>query len=266
MPSPSDATRRFSDRVEHYVRARPGYPETILAFLETTTGLRLVEGTIVVDVGSGTGLSSELFLRGGATVVGVEPNADMRRAAESLLAAYPHFRSIDGRAEETTLVAAGADLIVAGQAFHWFDHGAARREFARITRPPHWVALMWNTRRVTNTPLGEAYEGLVAEFGTDYHRVRHENIDPAELRNFFVAGTYRTARFDNPQTLGLDGFHSRLLSSSYLPGDGHPQRTAMLDAATRLFERHQQDGRVVVEYDTELHVGCVSADAGDSKQ
>lgn len=265
MTTPSDVTRRFSDRVEHYVRARPGYPASVVAFLEAVTGLNFTAETVVVDVGSGTGLSSELFLRRGASVVGVEPNADMRRAAESLLAVYPHFRSVDGRAEATSHADAAADLVVAGQAFHWFDRAAARREFARITRVPHWVALMWNTRRVTGSVLGEAYEQLVAEFGTDYQRVRHENIDPAELRNFFVAETYRSARFENPQTLGLDGFHSRLLSSSYLPGDGHPQRAAMLDAATQLFERYQQGGRVVVEYDLELHVGCVSADPGSSQ-
>jgi SAM-dependent methyltransferase len=254
MPAP-DATARFSDRVEYYIRSRPGYPEGVVDFLTETTNLR--SGAAIADVGSGTGLSSELFLRRGYTVYGVEPNAAMRTAAERLLAAYPNFRSVAATAEATTLAATSVDLIIAGQAFHWFDRAAARCEFARIARSPSWTALLWNTRRVDDTPFGQAYEALVREFSTDYTSVRHENIAADELQAFFDPGTYRLQKFENVQLLDLAGFQARLLSSSYLPGDGHPRRADMLAAAERLFIDHRQGGRIRLEYDSEVHLGCV---------
>ena len=148
---PSDSNTRFSDRVADYVRTRPGYPTAVLDILGTETGLN--PATVVADVGAGTGLSAELFLRNGNTVFGVEPNREMREAAESLLAGYANFHSVAGSAESTTLPDASVDLIVAGQAFHWFDVPRARAEFRRILRPDGVVVLMWNTRRLDTTPF-----------------------------------------------------------------------------------------------------------------
>src|SRR5215211_3769159 len=116
MPDP---TTRFSHRVADYVRTRPGYPTAVLDLLRTETGL--TPAAVVADIGSGTGLSAEMFLKNGNAVIGVEPNADMRAAAESLLAGYPNFCSVTGTAENTALPDASVDLVVAGQAFHWFD-------------------------------------------------------------------------------------------------------------------------------------------------
>lgn len=255
--SGSDPTRRFSDRVGYYVRSRPGYPTVLVDRLEQATGLAVGPDCTIADVGSGTGLSSGMFLARGATVFAVEPNAEMRRAAESAWGGDPNFRSLDGRSEATTLPPTSVDLVVAGQAFHWFDRPATRREFANIARPPGWVALFWNTRRAHGSAFSQGYERLIAEFGTDYRSVRHENIDAAELAEFYGNGNFTTMKFDNRQTVDADGFRARLLSSSYLPGDGHPRREAMLAAADRLFTDHQSSGHVEIEYDTELYVGTL---------
>ncbi len=130
----SDSTARFSSRVADYVRYRPGYPRALVRLLEEECGL--APESVVADVGSGTGILSELFLHNGNRVYGVEPNREMREAGERLLAAYENFVSVDGRAEATTLEDACADFVTAGQAFHWFDPAGARREFQRILRPP----------------------------------------------------------------------------------------------------------------------------------
>src|SRR5215211_4749692 len=115
----TDPTGRFSTRVADYVRYRPGYPPAVLRLLEEECGLS--PGSVVADVGSGTGLLSELFLRAGARVYGVEPNREMREAGARLLATYADFVSVDGRAEATTLGDRSVDFVTAGQAFHWFD-------------------------------------------------------------------------------------------------------------------------------------------------
>lgn len=255
---PVSSTARFSDRVDDYVRSRPGYPDAVVAALAAEAGLR--PGATVVDAGSGTGISAELFLRHGYRVYGVEPNAAMRAAAERRLGGEPGFQSVAGTAEATTLPAGVADLVVAAQAFHWFDAAAARAEFARILRPGGRVALLWNTRLVDASPFLRAYEQLLLEFGTDYRQVDHRNVTPERLRAFF-GGEYRAHAFPNCQALDWEGLRARLLSSSYVPNRDHPRHAAMLAALEQIFRDHQQDGRVWIEYRTELFFGRLAAGA-----
>src|SRR2546422_6524206 len=94
--------------------------------LATRCGLS--PAAVVADIGSGTGILTELLLASGAQVIAVEPNDAMRAAAEARLSAQARFRSVNGTAEATTLPSASIDLLVAGQAFHWFDVDQARSE------------------------------------------------------------------------------------------------------------------------------------------
>jgi len=255
-----DSTERFSDRVDNYVRYRPGYPAGVLDVLCQETGL--TPASVIADVGSGTGISAALFLRNGNTVYGVEPNAEMRHAAESLLASDPEtfarFRSVDGTAEATTLPARSVDYVVAGQAFHWFDAERARAEFARILRPGGWLVLMWNSRRQDSTPFLRAYESLLERFGTDYRQVRHTNIDPEALRPMFAGGDFTRRVLYNEQRFDLDGVRGRLLSSSYTPSASEPGYEPMLRELERIFAAHAEDGEIRFEYDTELYIGHVA--------
>ena len=160
-----DPTKRFSNRVENYVKYRPAYPSEIIGLLEVECGL--TPASVIADVGSGTGILSELFLKHGNRVFGVEPNREMRAAGDKLLAKYSNFSSIDGAAEATTMVNTSVDIIAAGQAFHWFDRQRSRAEFERILKPGGWVVLLWNGFRVETSPLNNAYQQLVLEYGTD---------------------------------------------------------------------------------------------------
>lgn len=254
MSSSRNPTRRFSDRVADYVRYRPGYPHELLHRLQRETGLG--PGSVVADVGSGTGISSQLLLRSGCTVHAVEPNPAMRRAAEELLGDRPAFHSVAATAEATTLPDAGVDLVTAGQAFHWFDRAAARGEWARILRLPHRAALFWNARRTRSTPFLRAYEELLQRFGTDYLQVDHTRLGGEDFAAFFT-GPYRSWTFANRQVLDLKGLRGRLLSCSYAPAAGHPDHEPMLRELRQIFERYAEDGRVSIEYDTELHLGPV---------
>lgn len=248
-----DPTERFSDRVADYVRYRPRYPEAVLETLRAECGL--TGDWVVADIGSGTGILTELFLKNGNRVFGVEPNAEMRRAGERQLAGYPEFRSVDARAEDTGLEDAAVDLVAAGQAFHWFDRSRARAEFGRILKPGGWTALVWNERKLGGTPFLEAYEALLRRFGTDYATVNQRQTDEAVRREFFGGEGPRRAVFDNRQDFDLEGLRGRLLSSSYTPGPEHPDRAPMLAELERLFRAHQSGGRVRVEYETTLTYG-----------
>jgi SAM-dependent methyltransferase len=226
-----------------------------VALLSRACGL--APGWRVADLGSGTGLSALPFLNLGCTVFGVEPNAAMRSAAERLLAGREGFRSVAGSAEETGLPDASVELVIAGQAFHWFDPDRMRAEAGRILDGIGWVAVFWNTRRVGaegKDPFAEGYEALLARWGTDYARVRHDRMDPGRLQRLFPGG-FETHRLPNAQTLDLEGLIGRLRSSSYLPPEGHPDHEEMLAAAEGLFRATEEGGFVEMRYETEVHVG-----------
>ncbi len=248
-----DPTERFSNRVENYINFRPGYPQEVAGLLESECGL--TRSSVIADVGSGTGILSEMFLKIGCSVFGVEPNAEMRRAGERLLAGYSGFTSVAATAEASTLADKSVDFVTAGQAFHWFKHNQSRDEFARILKPGGWVVLIWNSRRDASTPFLAAYEDLLKRYGTDYEMLRHRNIGHEELRAFFAPNSFTERTFENSQQFDFEGLTGRLLSSSYAPASGHPNHEPMVRALHEIFDRHQEGGKVCFEYDTEVYYG-----------
>jgi len=251
MPA-SNATSRFSDRVENYVRYRPGYPAEAVSALQLECGLQ--PSSVIADVASGTGIWTRTLLENGNRVFGVEPNGDMRQAGERLLASFPNFTSVEGAAEATTLADDSVDFVTAAQAAHWFDRQRARQEFVRILKPGGWLVLLWNERLVDTTPFQREYEELLLEFGTDYQDVRHERTTEA-VNEFFDPLPYRKRTFPMRQDFDYAGLEGRLLSSSYAPGPGHPKHEPMLAALRRIFEDHAVKGRVGFEYTTRVYFG-----------
>ncbi|MCW1921432.1 class I SAM-dependent methyltransferase [Luteolibacter arcticus] len=250
--SPQNSEQRFSNRVENYIRYRPSYPAELIALLEQEA--RLSPQSMLADIGSGTGISAELFLKAGYRVNGVEPNQAMREASERLLAGYTGFRSVNGSAQATTLESGSMDLVFAAQAFHWFDTPEARAEFRRILKQSGKIALIWNERHLDSTPFLRDYESLLRRFGTDYAAIRHENIGVDSLKRLFPDG-YTTHAFPNSQSFDFEGLRGRLLSSSYAPAPGHPDHEPMLDELRRLFDEHAQGGKVSIDYDARVHLG-----------
>lgn len=254
MSHPSAApAERFSNRVENYVRHRPGYPPQVMEILRREAGLNA--RSVVADVGAGTGIFTALLLEEGCVVHAVEPNEAMRTAAEKAFAGRENFHSLAAPAEAIPLPNASVDLIVAAQAFHWFDPAGARREFTRLLHPEGKIALLWNVRRLEATPFLRAYEQLLIRYGTDYQRVRHENIGETQLAAFFQGGVFVRHQMPNEQCLDFEGLKGRLLSSSYAPAPGQPGHEEMLQDLAALFAECAEDGRVGFHYDTELYLG-----------
>ena len=214
--------------------------------------LGLVGESIIADVGSGTGILSELFAKHGSTVFAIEPNREMRSTAEELLRNHSNFKSIDATAENTTLPSASVDFITAGQAFHWFDLVKARVEFSRILKREGWVLLIWNVRKVSSGLMRE-YDTLVNEFGNRQiaRRTAKDRIGDVGLRRFL--GQYREKRFENSQVFDFQGLQGRLLSSSYVPLPGEERFDAMIAELTRIFNSFQEDGLVHFDYETEVY-------------
>jgi SAM-dependent methyltransferase len=241
---------RFSSRVDTYVRFRPSYPKQIVETLERECGF--TADSIVADIASGTGIFTKLLLEHGNRVFGVEPNTEMRRAGEEFLASHPNFASVTGTAEATTLDSRSVDFVTAAQAGHWFDRQKSRQEFARILKSGGWAVLVWNERKTDSTPFLRDYEDLLLRFGTDYNEVRHEHTVVGE---FFDPMPFQERTFDLRQVFDYAGVEGRLMSSSYAPPPAHPNHAPMLRKLHEIVDRHQQGGKVSIEYTTRMFYG-----------
>lgn len=121
---------RFTGFADLYDRVRPTPPAALGGLLCRYVG---VDRPAVVDLGSGTGLSSRWAAMWAASVVGVEPSADMRAVVDA--AAPPGTTTVPGWSHTTGLPDACADVVLAVQALHWMEPEGTFAEVARILRP-----------------------------------------------------------------------------------------------------------------------------------
>jgi ubiquinone/menaquinone biosynthesis C-methylase UbiE len=254
MPT-QHSTTRFSDRVTDYINFRPHYPIEVLDVLAERCGL--TPESVIADIGSGTGMLTRLFLENGNPVVGVEPNQEMREAAERLLADFGRFRSIAASAEATRLPAHTFDFVTAAQAFHWFDPEQARAEFLRILKPEGVAVLVWNDRRVDSTPFLRDYEAMLHQYALDYEQSTHKQPSARAALSSFFQTEVATATVANVQRFDLRGLLGRLQSASYVPAPTHANHAPLVARATEIFAAHQQGGVVTFEYDTRLYFSAI---------
>ncbi|MEM6253734.1 MAG: class I SAM-dependent methyltransferase [Cyanobacteria bacterium P01_D01_bin.156] len=243
-------TERFSDRVADYIKYRPDYPVALMEYLVECCQLK--PDHVVADIGSGTGLLTQPFLEYGNRIYGVEPNVNMRQAAESRLSAYAKFESVFGQAEATTLAANSVDWIIAGQAFHWFEPRATRQEFKRILVPGGNIALIWNSRSMSD-PFHQAYETFLLTHAPDYPNVRRQKVTPEALVQFFAPATMKTASFEHHQVFGFEGLKGRLLSCSYAPKEDAKNYGEMMADLRSLFLRYSHANQLIFRYTTNLY-------------
>jgi ubiquinone/menaquinone biosynthesis C-methylase UbiE len=244
MQSP---TKRFSNRVENYVKYRPGYPAAIIPFLENELGI--TKDARIADIGSGTGLFAEPLLQQGYSIICIEPNEEMARAGEERLKKFPGFTSRLHSAEATGLRSHSLDLITVAQAFHWFDVEGTRKEFHRILKPEGHIVLAWNIRQ-TNTDFLRLYEALKEKYRLE---ATPDKIDFSKVDPFFAPSGYKKTVFPNVQSLDFESLKGQLLSSSYIPLPGHENYDTMIAELVQLFVKYNENGFVKMEYETILY-------------
>lgn len=253
------STERFSTRVEAYREHRPRYPREIVDVLRRECGL--TAGDCIADVAADTGLLAEIFLKNGNPVIAVEPNAAMRAACEELQGEYQRLECEDGTAESTRLADNSVDMVTVGQAMHWFDLDATRREFVRVLRSGGWCVVAYNHRKMRGDAFHEGYERILVEFGRDYRAVQSSHMTEDRLAEFFAPAEMKCATLPNAQDLTLEGLRGRILSSSYMPQEGDAKYPAMIEAVEELFACHARDGVVRMEYECAACFGVLAARA-----
>jgi SAM-dependent methyltransferase len=237
-----DARERFSATADDYVRHRPGYPAALVDWVIETAGL--APGAAVADLGCGTGISTRLFAARGLAVVGIDPNEAMLAHARREGGPARYAR---GEAAASGLAAGSVDLVISGQAFHWFELGPTFREIARILRPGGRCAAFWNTRAAT--PLLAEYDALLARHVEGYDARPEAARTIAALRAAPEVREAREAEFENVQMLDAEGLLGRARSSSYV-AHGVARRAEFERDLAALFARHERGGRVEFRYRT----------------
>lgn len=132
-----DPARSFGSVADAYDRGRPGYPAEAVAWLLRD------EPLVALELGAGTGKLTEAMVALGHEVHATDPDDAMLAKLRERLPDVP--TSVAG-AEQLPAADATYDVVVAGQAFHWFDHDRALPEIARVLRPGGRLALVWNQR------------------------------------------------------------------------------------------------------------------------
>jgi len=255
MITSTDPTKRFSNRVNNYVKYRPGYPPEVLEHLKQECNLSA--RSVIADVGAGTGIFTKLLLDANYTVYAIEPNQPMRDAAVEQLSAYKNFTPVDGTAEATTLPAESIDLVVCAQAFHWFNDAPTQAEFNRVLKPGGKAALIWNNRLADVDEFSIAYEGLLKQDGIDYNKVNHRNVRDIDFKAFFRDGIYTITKYTNIQVFDEAGLIGRAYSSSYVPAEGTVAGEKFLPLLKDLFNKYNVNGKVSFHYQTEIYLGEV---------
>lgn len=251
-------TTRFTEKAKYYHASRPGYPKEVLTTIRRITNLTPDPSNIIADIGSGTGKLSEIFLKYGVTVMGVEPNKAMREIAEKEMKNYENFISIDGAAESTGIKNHSIDLIIVGQSFHWFNLSKTRKEFQRILKPGRYAMIVWNNRNKESSHFFRDYETILKDFGTDYKEVTKAIIGKKEFSDFFGTENYKRFLFTNKQQLDYEGIRWRLLSTSYIPTEESETYLTKLQRLKEIFQKHQKNGVIKLDYETEMFVGKIS--------
>jgi SAM-dependent methyltransferase len=183
----------------------------------------------VLDLGAGTGLLSGVLVAAGHEMVAADPAPEM---PEQLTARLPGVAVVAAAAEQLPLAAVSVDVVIAGQAAHWFDPAAAAAEMRRVLRPGGVVGLLWNVRDDRTAWVADLSALMVGE---GFDRVYRHVVDAfaAELQaDVAVTESGITDR------LTPDEVARRMATSSYVATMTSERRAAFLDRVRNLVRTH----------------------------
>jgi len=250
-----DNTQKFSGKADVYQKARPAYAPDMFVCLQQDFGVG--PGSVVADVGSGTGILTRQLLEMGLKVFAVEPNMDMRQVAEQELGGVESFVSVAATAEHTTLPDESVDFVFAASAFHWFDPLAFKAECQRILKPGGRIFLIWNEKQL----MDEIQQGRKAIFEKYSGKPSGGHKEKMGFKHEFFDGHLGELHFPNPITYDRDRFVDRELSSSYSLTESDENYEAYVAELGELFDRFSVDGIITVPQATVLYFKAEPTDA-----
>lgn len=232
-----------------YEQVRPRYPEAALKFL--TTALGIGSGSIVVDVGAGTGKLTRQLISTGATLLAVEPLAEMRRQFSAVL---PQIPILSGAAESLPLKDQSVSALVSGQAWHWFDAKRAGVEAARVLMASGGVGLLWNEQDESVpwvADLARIRAGAAENTPSEKSQEWRASFDASQ-----GWAPIECQKFRHVQRLSPNGLVQRVLTSSVFavktPAEQQAVAVEILSILNRYVETRDRD-EVELPYVTEAY-------------
>lgn len=250
-----DTIQNFSGRANDYMVGRPAYAYELIESLYSQYGFS--NQSVIADIGSGTGKFAKQLLEKGSTVFGIEPNDDMRNAAEKELGQYKNFISVKGAADFTGILEQAVDFITVAQAFHWFCVEAFRKECKRILKQNGKVILIWNVRdrnSIFNQECFSLYSIYCPKFKGFSGGMEK---DDGRIKQFFN-NHYDYISFENPLFYNKEKFISRSLSGSYSLTEGDANYQEYMDSLCMLFDKYSENGIVKMANQTVAYIGVLS--------
>ena len=213
----------FGSVAAEYAALRPGYPRDAVLFLTGTSPRR------VLDLGAGTGLLTEALVAAGHDVVAVDPSPEM---LAELTARVTDVDVLAAAAEALPLAGGSVDVVVAGQAAHWFDPPAAAAEMRHALRPGGAVGLLWNVRDDRVAWVAEL-AALMADDGQD--RMVSAVVDAFSTE---LGAEVATAESTVVQRMAPDDVVRRMATSSHVVTMTRDRRVAVLAEMRDLLHVH----------------------------
>ena len=229
----------FNRKAVSYARYRPSYPKGAVDLL---LSLPEKEKPVIADIGSGTGKMSELLIEKAGRLYAVEPNADMREAAEHNLGKNENYVSVNAAAEDTGLDSGSVDLIIAAESYHWFDSEKTRLEFKRILKDKGYVMLLWN--EFGNDPYEKEDREIEDKYRICKKLSKSGLTREDRAKNLFGAGNYKSMKFDNTMKQTFEEFLGGKLSASYSPDVSDANYPEYEKDIRGLFDKYSSKGLI----------------------
>ncbi|MBQ8279300.1 MAG: class I SAM-dependent methyltransferase [Roseburia sp.] len=249
-----DSTQNFSGLAKEYTIGRPAYAAEFINMLYNYYGFS--SQSVIADIGSGTGKFAKQLLEKGGFVYCVEPNDDMRAAAEKELSAYNNFQAVKGTATETTLTEHSVDFVTTAQAFHWFDVEAFQYECRRILKENGLVFLIWNMRDMSYSMNQECYD-IYKKYCPNFKGFGGGiQKDDVRIKQFF-SNNYNYLEFSNDIFYEKETFISRSLSGSYSLKCDDKNYNEYIKALENVFNKHALGNQLRMKNKTVVYFGKV---------
>jgi SAM-dependent methyltransferase len=221
----------FGAAAADFAHFRAGFPDSIFDRL-AALGIGAC-GETIVDVGTGTGTLARGFALRGCKVIGIDPDGRLLDQAQKLdVAASATVEYKIGSAEAIPLPDGIADVVSAGQCWHWFDGPKAAREFSRITKPHGRVIVAYFSWIPAPGSVVEATEQLIMKHNRNWRFGGGNGFDLGSLPHLQAAGFSKVETFsydlDIPYT--AEGWRGRIRASAGIGASLAPVEVEAFDA------------------------------------
>jgi ubiquinone/menaquinone biosynthesis C-methylase UbiE len=231
-----DPKEKFSLKSESYDKYRPEYSPRVIDYIKKHYSVN--SKTRVADIGAGTGILTKQLLGLDCQIYGVEPNSEMRSIAQRKLKDEKNCQILNGSAENTLLKEKSIDLVVVGQAFHWFKVKEFKKELQRISKTGK-VILLWNIKLPTQ-PYLLALEKINRTYCKDFLGFSG-GIKEEEIGAFFD-GVYKKVEFENNLSMDKNSFVQGIFTASYAPHKNDVHYEDYLSKIEGLFDQYSERG------------------------